>query len=163
MRSESKIILNVGDKVGKWTLIKEFKHDNYFHDTRYECQCNCGTIKIVRRYSLSRKLSTQCKSCARTKHGGWGTSTYVIWESMIKRCSNPNTKHYSYYGGRGIKVFEHWKKFENFVSDIGFRPPGLELDRIDPNGNYEPGNCRWITKKENMNNTRRSKKYKLCV
>jgi hypothetical protein len=73
---------------------------------------------------------------------------------MIARCRNPKSKIYRYYGGRGIAVCDRWRSFENFLADLGERPEGTTLDRINVNGNYEPGNCRWATAKEQARNTR---------
>ena len=75
-----------------------------------------------------------------------------VWQAMLQRCSNPKATHYYRYGGRGIIVCERWLKFENFYKDMGDRPEGMTLDRINNNGNYEPLNCRWVTHKENCNN-----------
>jgi hypothetical protein len=80
---------------------------------------------------------------------------------MKDRCSNPHNKRYHNYGGRGIAVCEQWGYFSNFIIDMGPKPfPKAEIDRIDNEGNYEPGNCRWVTHKENCNNTRKTEKSK---
>jgi hypothetical protein len=82
------------------------------------------------------------------------TSTYSIWIGMRQRCTNPNAPHYGCYGGRGIKVCERWQLYENFLSDMGERPTGLSIDRVNNDGDYEPSNCRWATKQEQVENTR---------
>lgn len=90
-------------------------------------------------------------------HGMTKTPTYQSWQAMLKRCTNPNHIFYKYYGGIGIKVCERWRKFENFLADMGERPADRSLDRINNDGNYEPGNCRWATRKEQGRNTRANK------
>ncbi len=82
------------------------------------------------------------------------TKTYRVWIQMKNRCNNPNSKYYKNYGGREIQICSRWNKFENFLIDMGERPDGLVIDRIDNNGNYEPSNCRWTDYKTSNRNTR---------
>ena len=94
----------------------------------------------------------------KTTHGyrGRRDPLYNVWNGMRQRCHNPNQPHYPRYGGRGISVCDRWLKFENFLADMGEPPgPGYSLDRIDNDGNYEPGNVRWATKAEQRANQRK--------
>lgn len=83
--------------------------------------------------------------------------TYTTWQSMIQRCRNENCKSYCNYGGRGIRVCERWKSFSAFAQDMGEKPLGYTIDRINNDGDYEPGNCRWATMKQQNRNCRRNK------
>lgn len=103
------------------------------------------------------------------RHGAYGTPTYWSWSGMQIRCYYPSNPSYTRYGGRGIKVCERWMGehgFVNFLADMGEKPDGKSLDRIDNDGNYEPGNCKWSTGVEQQANRRSSQhsyQYSYCV
>lgn len=131
----------------------------------WDCLCDCGNVKIVRSDHLKggRILSCGClfvekMRAIKTTHGKTGSRAYRIWRNMITRCTNSNIAidDWNRYGGRGIKVCDRWKNsFEAFLGDMGEPNQGMSLDRFpDVNGDYEPGNCRWATSKEQCNNKR---------
>jgi hypothetical protein len=133
---------------------------------RATCVCVCGRILRIHASLIKRKMrrSCGCRPNNRT-HGETGdneTTEYRIWGSMLTRCGNPKASNFHLYGGRGITVCESWRTFENFLRDMGRRPStDYSLDRINNNGNYEPGNCRWATRLEQSNNTRKNRRITL--
>lgn len=149
-----------GKKVGLITVIRRSSnsHRHWF------CKCSCGTTKNIYYVHLARdrikscgclqrKVASQTAKITSRKHGMRRTPTYNSWQGMKSRCYRTTDPDFYRYGARGIKVCDHWKdSFENFYKDMGDRPAGKSLDRIDNDSNYKPENCRWSTCKEQQNN-----------
>lgn len=118
---------------------------------KWICLCDCGNTVKAYGYDLQRGRVTSC-GCRKIKHGGRYTRLHEIWNSMKKRCNNPNHRFYKYYGGKGVKVCTEWEEsfaaFQQWALSNGYEDH-LTIDRIDSSGNYEPGNCQWITAAEN--------------
>lgn len=147
-------------KSGLWEVLQEFGGRWVL------CRCECGVYRHVLRNDLTRGKSTNC-GCratrvraeaakrANTTHGMEKSGEYRIWIDMRRRCHSPQRPDYSNYGGRGIVVCEEWRNdFGKFFSDMGKRPDGHTLDRIDNSGNYGPENCRWVPRKQQDRNKR---------
>ena len=112
------------------------------------CELKSGKTKSCGCYDAERKRTET------VKHGFNRTPTYVCWSNMLARCTNPKRRDFKNYGGRGISVCERWRSFENFLADMGEKPPKLSLDRVDNDENYGPDNCRWATQKQQVLNRR---------
>lgn len=152
-----------GQRFGRLVVLKE-SHKDRHHGYHWHVRCDCGTIKTTTGTGLKAGKINSCGCLFReklfsriTKHGGTHTPEHRTWEAMKWRCLNPRNAAYKHYGGRGITICKRWHKFENFLEDMGKKPSAKHsLDRIDNNGNYEPGNCRWVTQAVQTRNTRRA-------
>lgn len=161
-----KIIDRTGLRYGKLTVIDKAPNKSATDtNARWNCLCDCGKTTVAYGQDLGRGMHKSCGCIGRGNggsknktHGMSRTIAYRAWDTMKKRCNNPNCVKFKNYGGRGIKVCERWLKFENFISDMGHPPEGFSLDRIDVNGGYEPSNCRWATKQQQSDNRRSVKK-----
>ena len=148
-------------------FVLNFSHQGKNHTAYYKCLCRCGRVGLVRVSHLNNGNVKSC-GCLRKerglyepRHRGKRARLRGISVAMKNRCLNPKDRAFRNYGGRGIKVCERWMKFENFYEDMGpTYKEGLQIDRIDNDGNYEPKNCRWVTRKENNRNRRGNVVYK---
>lgn len=159
-----KVIDIAGQRFDMLTALEFVGIEN--HRALWRCKCDCGTEKVMRGADLRRGNSGSCGCRTREKalqrsitHGatrGGNSGAYRSWCCMKQRCDNPKTVNYDRYGAIGITYCEAWKSFEAFYADMGDRPEGYSLDRIDPRLGYAPDNCRWIPNNEQAKNQRKT-------
>lgn len=162
-KSQAMFLDLVGQRFGRLEVLR--RSTSKPNKPHWECRCDCGQVVTVRGDCL-RDGNTQSCGClsiertreAHTTHGhspfGGRSPEYYSWSNMLNRVNDRKGRNFIYYGARGITVCDRWRSFENFLTDMGPRPAGKSLDRIDNNGNYEPGNCRWVTQSEQLLNRR---------
>lgn len=151
-----------GRRFGRWTVVR-VSQESPPRRIKWDCRCDCGGERSVFGASLRDGRSKSCgclqREVARAAgdrtrtHGMTNTSTYHIWCGMIARCHNERAKDFYRYGAVGITVCDRWRDFENFLADMGPRPPGLTLDRCDNSKGYSQDNCRWATYGEQVRNS----------
>ena len=151
---------SVGNKYGRLTVTEDVGVID--KDRFVICSCTCGTQGFKTRLRLLTCGDTKSCGClqrevndSRKRHMLTGSPTYLSWQAMKTRCTNSKSENYEHYGGRGITYDPSWESFENFLEDMGERPEGMTLDRIDVNSNYCKENCRWIDHSTQVFNRRK--------
>jgi len=154
-----------GQRFGRLLVIS--RDQNKGKQSGWLCLCDCAKTTVIAASSLKNGLSKSC-GCYRneisskraTKHSMAESQEYGIWQAMKRRCNNKNNPDFHRYGGRGITVCQRWMdSFANFYADMGKRPHGHSIDRIDVNGNYEPLNCKWSDSIQQANNKSTNVRY----
>jgi hypothetical protein len=160
-----------GQRFGRLVAVERIENDKHSNQC-WRFACDCGRDVNVPITMVAQRRTQSCGCLRREllnkfnyKHGMAGTPLYQAWCNMIHRCTNPGNAFFKQYGGRGISVCKRWRdSFEAFLADMGPKPtPKHTIDRIDPNGNYEPGNCRWATRSEQRRNQREKSAFDSAV
>jgi hypothetical protein len=169
-------VVPIGLKINAWTSIAPPVPGSIAARRRVSVRCDCGAERILtvqdflrgktrscgclKRSTCASNLGQYAKTGRRPKHGhaaGRVTATYRSWAGIIQRCTNPRSRSWKWYGARGIAVCDRWRDFEAFLADMGPRSNDKHsIDRINNEGDYEPGNCRWATPQEQRSNQRRT-------
>ncbi len=154
-----------GLRYGRFTVVRRVENSKS-GCSRWLCRCDCGEERVHTAGALNYGeiqscgcLGKESRLRSNTRHGGSKTKLYRVWHSMKDRCSLETCSAFKHYGGRGISVCEEWKDYQVFhdwAMSSGYKE-GLSIDRIDVNGNYEPSNCRWVSKDVQANNTTANK------
>lgn len=154
-----------GQKFGRLS-VAEFDSVSIHGQAIWRCICDCGTERKILANSLTAGKTVSCGCYFRDtanksnlKHGLGRTKTANIWRGMKQRCNSSTSSHFKYYGGRGITVCERWQDYLNFLADMGECPEGHSIDRIDPDGDYTPENCRWIPQRLQARTTRKALRF----
>lgn len=169
--SPNKTPLSVGERFGRLVVLANEPKDR-FGRSIYLCRCDCGEEKVAVQSHLRTGFVVSCGCATRERIAEYGkqrrkhghahperSPTYVTWRAMKLRCKGVRgSRGNKYYRDKGIRVCERWQTFENFLADMGVRPRGKSIDRIDNDKGYEPGNCRWATAKEQAVNRTQGKR-----
>lgn len=158
-----------GMRFGRLSIIGEHVERNTRGERMYAAKCDCGIVRErIHGGELRAGRVTACGPCSKeafraavSTHGGHRSPAYQSWRQAKARCRNPGSHAWNQYGGRGITFSPKWDDFAAFHADMGPRPAGMTLDRIDNDKGYEPGNCRWATRRDQQNNTRTNRRLTL--